>query len=239
MQSRASSISKIFLALIILSGIAVLANAVVQASPQSGNRVGFWSFLVVACLAARLRVKLPGLTGTMSVNLPVILVAVAEMGFLQAVAVACLSTLVQCASQKFKLEQVVFNFCNMALAVSAARMIFAEPSLSRMVTSQAVLLAFSAAVFFLVNTIPVAIIIALTEGKNALKIWGEIFQLSFPYFVLSAGIAGMALAAAERFGWEVLLLILAIMFGVFHSYKRYFGSNVEKAPLAAGAAAAS
>ena len=88
------------------------------------------------------------------------------------------------------------------------------------------------------NTVPVAIIISLTEAKSALRVWGNIFQLSFPYFVLSFAIAALVLAASKEIGWHVPLLVLPIMFGVFTSYKRYFGSEVARAPLGAAKAAA-
>ena len=107
--------ARLFIGLITLSALAVLANAIIHAS-SSGN-ARFVSFALVACLASRLRVKLPGLTGTMSVNLPFILVAVAQMSMVEALTVACLSTLVQCVpvgKQKFTLAQIVFNVSNMA-----------------------------------------------------------------------------------------------------------------------------
>ena len=67
------SSARIFIALVILAGFAVLGNAVIHAN--STDIVRFVVFLVVTCVAARFKVKLPGLTGTMSVNLPFILVA--------------------------------------------------------------------------------------------------------------------------------------------------------------------
>lgn len=226
MQSNASS--KVFLGAVVLSGLAVLTNAVLHAS--SADPVRFISFVLVACVAARLKVKLPGLTGNMSVNLPFILVAVAEMRMAEAALVACLSTFVQClprAPQKLNLVQVTFNFFNMALAVGATRLVFGQPFLKSGSASQGLLLCLSAAAFFLVNTAPVATIISLTESKNVLKIWGNIFQLSFPYFVLSAAIAGLVLAASQHIGWPVPLFILPIMFGVFYSYKRYFAESAS------------
>ena len=236
--------AQIFIALMMVAGFAVLAQAVLHA--QSVDHVRFVSFLLVACLAARLKVKLPGLTGSMSVNLPFILVAIAEMSPSEALAVACFSTFVQClprASQKFNTVQAIFNFCNMALAVGATRFMFGHPALNSMVGSQAVVLALAAGGFFVVNTVPVAFVISLTEAKNALKVWGDIFQLSFPYFVASAAIAGLVLTATAKIGWQVPLFVLPVMFGVFHSYKRYFGSARETAPapvaMAARAAVAS
>jgi hypothetical protein len=235
--------AQFFIALVIVAGVAVLADAVLHA--QSVDHVRFVSFLLVACLAARLKVKLPGLTGSMSVNLPFILVAAAEMNPSEALAVACFSTFVQClprATQKFNTVQAIFNFCNMALAVGATRLMFGHPALNNLVGSHGLLLALAAGAFFVTNTVPVAVVISLTEAKNALKVWGDIFQLSFPYFVASAAVAGLVLTATAKIGWQVPLFVLPVMFGVFHSYKRYFGGTRETAPapvvVAARAAAA-
>jgi hypothetical protein len=230
--------AQIFITLMILAGFAVLAQAVLHA--QSADHVRFVSFLLVACLAARLKVKLPGLTGSMSVNLPFILVATAEMNPSEALAVACFSTFVQClprANQKFNTVQAIFNFCNMALAVGATRLMFGQPALNNVISSHALLLALAAGAFFVVNTVPVAIVISLTEAKNALKVWGDIFQLAFPYFVSSAAIAGLVLTATAKIGWQVPLFVLPVMFGVFHSYKRYFGDARETAPAPVSVAA--
>lgn len=196
---------------------------------QPVNQVRFFSFLVVSCLAARLKVKLPGLTGSMSVNLPFILVAAAEMSPSEAMAVACFSTFVQClprATQKFNTVQAIFNFCNMALAVAFTRLILGS-AFNSMSHSRGLLLALAAGGFFIANTVPVAIVIWLTEAKSALKVWGNIFQLSFPYFVLSAGVAGLVVAASQQISWQVPLLVLPIMLGVFHSYRLYFGKDTE------------
>ena len=238
MQNNASSSSKVFLGVIVLSGLAVLTTAALH--PASANLVRFASFLLVTIAAARLKVKLPGLTGNMSVNLPFILVAAAELSTSEALAVACLSTFVQCLprrTQKFNLAQVTFNFCNMALAVGATRLVL--HSLDSVSGSRALALAISAAAYLLVNTAPVAIIISLTERKNALNIWAKIFELSFPYFVLSAGVAALVLVATNQVGWQPPLLVLPIMFGVFSSYKRYFGSEsaVPRWPLGKAVAA--
>jgi len=231
MHSNASSTSKVFLAVIVLSGLAVLANGVLH--PSSTNLVRFLAFLVVACVAARLKVRLPGLTGNMSVNLPFILVAAAELSSSEALAIACFSTLVQClplASQKFNMAQVIFNFSNMALALGATRLVLGSSGAISSTSSYALSLLLSAAAFFVVNTSPVALIISLTEGKNALEVWRSIFQLSFPYFVLSAAVAALVLLVSRQIGWQVPLFVLPIMFGVFTSYKRYFGTELTSAP---------
>lgn len=235
---KTSRPAQMFIGLIILSGFAVLGHAMLHA--HSADHVRFISFLLVACLAARLKVKLPGLTGSMSVNLPFILVAVADMNPSEALAVACFSTFVQClprATQKFNTVQAIFNFCNMALVVAATKFAFNYPALNSAVHSRALLLALAAIAFFVVNTVPVAIVIALTEAKNAVRTWAQIFQLSFPYFVASAAIAGLVLAATVEIGWQVPLFVLPVMFGIFHSYKHYFSAERKPEPAPAAVAA--
>jgi hypothetical protein len=221
-------IARAFVALVVVLGLAVLGNAIFHANAIDAPR--FVAFLLVACLAARLKVKLPGVTGTMSVNLPFILVAVAEMSLVEALIVGCLSNLVQClpqSKQKFNWVQAVFNFNIMALAVGTTRWIYVSATLAADVSSPSLRLAIAAAGFLLVNTVPVAIVMSLAEAKNTVRTWAGIFQLTFPYFLASAGVAAVALTLAQRLGWQVPVSILPLMLAVFYSYRRYFSSPSE------------
>jgi hypothetical protein len=217
--------ARIFVALIVISGLLVLGDAVLNAKTVPQAR--FIAFLVVACLAARLRIKLPGVTGTMSVNLPFILVAAVEMSSAEALIVAFVSTFVQCVpkGRKINLVQAIFSCSTIALAVAATRFIDASPSVVSMVSSPSVRLAIAAAGYALVNTLPIAIVIGLTEAASVLRTWRDMLQLSFPYLVASAGIAGITLTLNQGIGWQVPLAVLPIMAGIFVSYKRYFAAT--------------
>src|SRR5436190_17296965 len=76
-MAKLSPISKAFIALVALAGVAVVANALLHWQPV--ELPGFAVLLIISLAASRLRVKLPGFTGAMSVNLPFILLAVATM----------------------------------------------------------------------------------------------------------------------------------------------------------------
>ncbi|MGZ4866187.1 MAG: hypothetical protein ACXV7C_03120, partial [Candidatus Angelobacter sp.] len=116
--------ARMFVALIVISGLVFLGDAVFNARSMPTARFG--AFLLVACVAARLKIKLPGLTGTMSVNLPFILVAAAELITAEALAVGFISTFVQCLPKgiKFNLVQAAFNCSTITLAVAATRFIY-------------------------------------------------------------------------------------------------------------------
>jgi hypothetical protein len=219
--------ARIFVALIVISGLLVLGDAVLNA--KSVPTVRFVAFLLVASLAARLRIKLPGVTGTMSVNLPFILVAAATMNTAEALAVGFISTFFQCLAKgkKFNVMQVAFNCSAITLAVAATRIIYASPSVASVITSPSLRLAVAAAGYALANTVPVAIVIALTEGVSVVRTWLEMLQLSFPYLVASAGIAGVTLTLTQGIGWQVPLAVLPIMVGIFQSYKRYFAATAS------------
>ncbi|HEX9255569.1 MAG TPA: hypothetical protein VF938_08480 [Candidatus Angelobacter sp.] len=221
--------ARIFVALIVISGLLVLGDAVLNA--QSMPTAKFVALLLVACVAARLRIKLPGVTGTMSVNLPFILVAAVEMNTAEALAIGFISTFFQCLAKgkKFNLVQTAFNCSAITLAVAATRLIYASPSAASLVSSPALRLAVAAAGYALANTVPVAIVIGLTEGVSMLRTWLEMLQLSFPYLVASAGIAGVALTLGQEIGWQVPLAVLPIMVGIFQSYRRYFAATAASA----------
>src|SRR5215467_7513332 len=118
--------ARAFITLVVVLGLCVLGMAIANADAITPAR--FAAFLIVACLAARLKVKLPGVTGSMSVNLPFILVAAAEMSLVEALIVGCCSNLVQClprkGGKKFNPVQAAFNFSTMALAVGTTYWIY-------------------------------------------------------------------------------------------------------------------
>jgi hypothetical protein len=237
-----STSARVFIALIVISGLCVFGDAILSAN--SIYAVRFISFLLVACVAARLRLKLPGITGSMSVNLPFILVAVAEMSALEALTVACISTVVQCLPrtklQKLNSVQAAFNFSNMALAVAATRLVYHWGLLTSEIASAPLRLCVACLVFFLINSIPVAVVISLTEATNAIRTWIGMVQLSFVYFVASAGIAATVLTLTIRIGWGVPIAVMPLMLGVYLSYKRLLGvaTTAASQPVAAMAAKA-
>jgi len=202
----------------------------------------FATLLVLALLASRLGLQLPGLHGNMSVNLPFFLIAVVELSLFEALLVDLFSAAAQCFPKgggKPKPLQMLFNVSTAAIAVGLGESI-SHPGFPGTVgrASASLLLVLAGLGFFLAQTIPVATIISLTEGGSALRIWSSIFQLSFPYYVLSAGVTSLVTTASHRIGWQIPLSVLPVMYGVYCSYRLYFGRGVTTALPVAFAKAA-
>jgi hypothetical protein len=199
--------------------------------------------LILAAATSRMKIKLPGIDGNMSVNLPFLLMAVVNLNALEAVVIASVSTTVQCwpkTNGKFKPEQMLFNLSMMAFATNVANLIWNSPWLGRPSwVSEAVPLALATAAFFFGQTVPVAGIIKLAEGADMGRVWLSIAQLSFPYFLLSAGLTSMTNVVSHRFGWQTALVAFPLMYVVHGSYRLYFqtAEALRNAPLAKAATA--
>ncbi len=199
--------------------------------------------LALAAATSRMKVKLPGIDSNMSANLPFLLMAVVNLSAVEAVFIACVSTLVQCWPNrcgKFKPEQMLFNFGMMAFATSVASLIWHAGWMGKGAwASEPLLLASTTAAFFLGQTGPVAGIIKLVEGAAMRRVWLSIVQLSFPYYVLSAGMTSMVNLVSPRLGWQAALVVFPAMYGIHHSYRLYFGRAADAPRTAPPAKAAS
>jgi len=51
-------------------------------------------------------------------------------------------------------------------------------------------------------------------------------RLSFPYYVLSAGVTSIVTTAGHRTGWQIPLLVLPVMYTIYRSYQLYFVNTV-------------
>jgi diguanylate cyclase (GGDEF)-like protein/putative nucleotidyltransferase with HDIG domain len=76
-------------------------------------------------------------------------------------------------------------------------------------------------IFFLANTVPVAVIISVTEGKSAHKVWAECHFWSFPFYMVGAAVVFSVGFLSKQVGWQTSLLILPLVYWVYRSYHLY------------------
>src|SRR5215467_7119741 len=126
------------------------------------------AFLGLAAATSRMKAKLPGINGNMSVNLPFLLTAAVNLSSAEAVLVTCVSTAVQCWPRnkaKFNAQQMTFT--------SAVASLLAHPTLLNRTrwSPDALGLVLAGGALFLGQTAPVAGIVALSEKRKASSIW--------------------------------------------------------------------
>src|SRR5579871_6187812 len=165
--------ARLYITVVVALGSFVLAIGAMH--PTSHQPIKFFCYLLVAVVASRLKVNLPGITGTMSVNFLFILLGILELSFAETLALGCVAILTQCFYRdRPQTVQVVFNTCATAFAIALAFCVYHVP-LFPMQRNPAVLLVATAATYFAANTLPVATIISLTEHKSLRRIWADCY----------------------------------------------------------------
>ena len=236
-NTASPSVSRMAPAFIGLMGIGALA-IIVDGMLRMGrpHYLEFLTLLLLGALTSRLKLKLPGLTGNMSVNLPFIFIAMTRLGLVEVLVVAGASILTQSLpnrGEQFRSDRVLFNVSTALVAAGLGCELFNRLSAAPSDWShKAFALVFACATYFLVNTFAVAIIIALTEHLNPLRTWSNIVHLSFPNYLGSAGLASMV--ALGHTSWPVLAAILSVIFLTYRSYRLYFGLANTALPAPTG-----
>jgi len=198
---------------------------------QSADLTRFTCYLLVAVLASRLKIQLPGIDGTMSVNFLFILLSILELSLSETLVIGCTATMAQClfgTHQKRVPIKIVFNVLSM-MANAIAVSYYAYQALQKVASAGTLLLlVITALIFFVSNTVPVAIVISLTEGKPARKVWAECHFWSFPFYMVGAAVVFAVGLMSKKFGWQTSLLILPLVYWVYRSYHLYLAKLAEE-----------
>src|SRR6266852_868404 len=216
--------TKVFVGITASLGAFVLGFAVWHW--QSADLARFVCYVAVAVLASGLKVQLPGIDGTMSVNFLFILLGVMELSLPETLLIGCLASLVQSVWQaRNRLDpiKVIFNVLGMMANASALSYYSYHQLEAKFGPNRPLLLMAAALVFFLANTLPISVVIALTEGKSSRKVWSECYFWSFPYYLVGAAAVGLVGIVNRQAGWQTSLLVLPLIYWVYRSYRLYLG----------------
>ncbi|MGA8865423.1 MAG: diguanylate cyclase [Candidatus Sulfotelmatobacter sp.] len=214
--------AKGFIALIIASGMTALLYAAVHQS--SKNIAEFICYVCIAVLASRLRVTLPGITGTLSVNFLFILVGVVELSYAETVTLGAVSMLAQSLyPERPNAIQLTFNVCAGTVSTALAYFVYHLPLINQIIGNRPLALCLAASTYFIANAGSIAAVISFTEGKPLRQILVECYFWSFPYYLVGAGIAGAISWFNRMFNWETSLLFVPAIYVIYRSYRLYLG----------------
>jgi diguanylate cyclase (GGDEF)-like protein/putative nucleotidyltransferase with HDIG domain len=221
---RKTVATKLFLHGVLLAGaVAFIATVAHLSVPEP---VKFFSYCALALIAASLKVRLPGITGTLTVNYVFVLIGLADLSLPECMIAATLATIVQClvhAKNRPGVVQVLFNVASIAIAVVACGAVFSSPYLLSHGIGLLMRLTFASIAYFVLNTFAVTAIISLTESKSFARVWRECYLWVFPFFVMGAVLAWGFHQMAARFGWQAAMLGLPGIYMIYAAYHFYLG----------------
>jgi diguanylate cyclase (GGDEF)-like protein/putative nucleotidyltransferase with HDIG domain len=216
--------ARIFITVTAALGAAVMVTALVNWT--SVDLPKFVCYLLIAVLSATLKVRLPGVEGTMSVHFLFVLLGVLELSLPETLVIGGAAALVQTV---WKLKQppdpvkIVFNVFGMSANSIGLTYFVYHSSIGFLKTSMPFVLVAIACAYFLSNSMSVCAVIALVQAKSLRKVWMECSFWSFPYYLAGAALAGLVSFSNGYVGWKNSLLILPVMYWIYRSYQLYLG----------------
>ncbi len=215
-------LAKLFIGMTILGGLATLVYGGIHQT--SNNIAEFICYLGIAVLASRLKVNLPGITGTLSVNFLFILIGVLDLSFSETLILGAISMVAQCFyPERPKALQLAFNVCAGSIATALAYLAYHQRLITHVVDSRPILLGLAATIYFIANAGTIATVISLTERRPLTRILVDCYFWSFPYYLVGAGIAAIIVWLNHAFNWETSLLVLPAVYLIYRSYRLYLG----------------
>jgi putative nucleotidyltransferase with HDIG domain len=214
----------VFIVGLALAGLPCLLYAAMHW--QSDDPVKFGCYLLAALLAASLKVSLPGIEGTLSVNFLFTLLGILELSLPETLIIGLASTLAQFywrPARKVKLIQLVFNLAQVTVSSSVAYGSYKLVVLYLLHKPGPLALLVAAITHFACNTSAMSTIIGLTEDKPVQKVWKDSYLWSFPYYMVGAAAAGLVNFLNRHVGWQSSLLVLPPIYLMYRSYRLYLG----------------
>jgi putative nucleotidyltransferase with HDIG domain len=192
---------------------------------QTNGAVKFVCYLAAALLASSLKVSLPGIEGTMSMNFLLTLLCLIELGLPATLIIGLIKTYAQFywkRTGQLKPVQLVFNLSQVAVCAAVAYVPYRLVSVYMVHGAPLALLA-AAITHFLFGTAAVSVIIGLSEDRSIWKIWNGSYFWLFPYYLVGAVIAGFVSYVNGHIGWQASLLVLPPIYLMYRSYRLYLG----------------
>jgi diguanylate cyclase (GGDEF)-like protein/putative nucleotidyltransferase with HDIG domain len=217
-----TSQAKAFVGMVISAGTLVVVAGMVNSFWPDLAR--FACYVLAVIFASAFKVALPGINGTMSVNLVVVLISVVELSPAETLVLGCVAALVQTWWHKKRFEpiHVAFNAAQIAIAIELCYLVFHHSA--GLLGSQAPLRLMATAItYFLANTIPVAAVVSLTEHRSFHRTWAESYFWSFPNYLVGAAVAWLITWSNARLGWQASVLMIPVLYVMYRSYRLYLG----------------
>jgi putative nucleotidyltransferase with HDIG domain len=193
---------------------------------QSNDWVKFCAYLVAALFSSSLKVSLPGIQGTLSVNFLFTLLGVLELSLPETLCIGLASTLTQFywrPARRPKTVQLLFNLSQVTVSSAVAYGAYRLMVLKVLHGPGHVALLVAAIMHFACNTSAMSTIIGLTESKPIRKVWNDSYLWSFPYYMVGAATAGLIHFLNAHIGWQSSLLVLPPIYLMYRSYRLYLG----------------
>ncbi len=202
--------ARLYISSIITVGFALLAGCLLF-EREFPDLPRYLTYVLLACVASTLKVKLPKIRGTMSINFVFILMGVAQLTAAETITLGCLAALIQSFWKPRKRPTVVQALFNIATLVTSVAVSFGVSHALDQGRNVPVELTVAVCTFFVLNTGMVSLVLSLVDGQPLRKVWRQCYLWSFPYYLAGAAIASAITISGRTVGWQSYVHDLLIL----------------------------
>jgi hypothetical protein len=221
----------------VMIGMGAVASLCACRSASSDGKSQAWPQLVLllaaAALSSRFKVKLPGMTSSMSGNLPVILLGVTQLGLFASLLVAVTAAIAQSYSggNKTKPIQFVFNACTLLNAAGLAYLVLSQPDLCGSAGDSAHHVSGTGGRRLLPGEYGAGSEHHRTDGRRqSFCPVAQGVSVVVPELRNRCGIDCDRLRLQHHQRTDTVALLMAVLFAVYQSYKMYVGRAEQTQP---------
>jgi len=221
---RMPAAARLFIAVIGLAGLTGMAVTFHGWTPAPEPR--FVAYLLLALATSGMKVAFPGVQGTISVSFVFTMLSLIELTPPETLLLTVASAAAQSLwNAKFRVRPVrlLFNTTCLGLAAMAAEWAYHRPWFTNMPESGLFRLTLAGVAYFVVNYIPLGIVIALTEGQSIRTVIRSFCDWLFFYYLVGVSIAEIVHRVGEKLGGGFTLALLPPLYLVYRSVRLYFG----------------
>jgi diguanylate cyclase (GGDEF)-like protein/putative nucleotidyltransferase with HDIG domain len=207
-----------------------LSGAVILFTSLSAGREGFGvqyaSYFVLAVLASQLGVGWRTEQGVVSLNLMFVLVCLLQLspaGTLLLGACSGFAGAFREAPRATRLERACVEAGTLVAAIACTETLIGLLPGGRAAWNPALQLIAAGGAFFFAHTIPQALAAAKPAGVSSFRHWRGTRLWMLPYYVASAGAAGLFDLTTRQLNWETAVLMLPVLYLLYRSYRLYMG----------------
>jgi diguanylate cyclase (GGDEF)-like protein/putative nucleotidyltransferase with HDIG domain len=212
--------------------LGLISIVVSAAGFQAANPARFLVFLGLGVIASSLRLGLPSMRGTLSLNFLFVLMGLPQLSLGENMSIALVATLIQCAMippKQPRWLQVSFNLATVAVAVHAAHLVFGLWKTQSGSTGLLVPSFVAAVVYYVLNTFPVSAMIAFEQKKPILEIWKECYRWTLPFYLAGGLVAFSAALSSSILATALIAPFVLLIFWYYSLHLSRFAAEKSQA----------
>jgi len=220
-----SSSAKSYICWVVAAGsVAIFAGL---SQWQFTHTVRFPIFFALAVLSSMLKIRFPAITASFSSNSLFVILGAVELDPTEAMLIACAAAAAQTLlNTREKPNPVQLGFNIAVLGISTSACIWTASTAASWGAGSALALCCSAVAFYVLNTILVSGIVALTREITMKRIWRAWLCWTTPAFVVSTAAAVALFVNDPAFRWGPALLTVPAAVILQMGYRRLVEARV-------------